>query len=303
MTDGAGPRNVLAIGTPGRAALELPPGPPPSRIGPADVELSTASLPGLVIRAASSRGLQHRANGTVRQDAFALGHGDVAGEGSQAVAVVCDGVGSLHRSDEAAMLVSRKLAELAAAGMQWPDAFACANDELRKVAEQAAEPASDGTHAPIMATTAVAVTVRRAAGSWTGEVAWVGDSTLWHLGDGGRWRLISGSAVEGEDDVYYSGRVQALPSRDGACDWCGFRVRGGALFVVSDGVGNPLQWSREVAETLAGWWARPPDPFVFATQVGFARRGHMDDRTVVGIWAGDEDAGQEEQPRTAHAAG
>jgi Protein phosphatase 2C len=301
VTEGAGLVNVLAIGTPGRAALELPPGPPPARIGPADVELSTASLPGLVIRAASSRGLQHRADGSVRQDAFALGHRDVAGEDKQAVVVVCDGVGSLYRSDEAALLVSRRLAELAAAGMPWPDAFACANDELRKVAEQAAEPASDGTLAPTMATTAVAVTARREVGVWTGEVAWIGDSTLWHLDDAGQWRLVSGSALDGDDDDYYSGRVRPLPSRDGACDWCGFRIQGGALFVMSDGVGNPLRWSREVAETLAGWWARPPDPFAFAAQVGFARRGHMDDRTVVGIWAG-ENASREEEPGSACTA-
>jgi len=283
MTADAVPGNVLAIGAPGRAALELPPGQPPARIGPADVELSTASQPGLVIRAVSSRGLQHRANGTVRQDAFALGHRDVPGEDKQAVAVVCDGVGSLRRSDEAALLVSRRLAELATTGVPWPDAFACANDELRKVAEQAAEPA-DWTPTLTMATTAVAVTARRDADSWTGEVAWVGDSTLWHLNDDGQWRLISGSAVDGEDDDYYSGRVRALPSCDGTCEWCGFRVHGGALFVMSDGIGNPLRWSHEVAQTLAGWWARPPDPFVFAAQVGFARRGHMDDRTVIGLW-------------------
>jgi hypothetical protein len=295
---------VLAIGAPGRAALELPPGPPPDRIGPADVELSTASLPGLVILAASSRGLQHRANGTGRQDAFALGRRDVAGQGEHAVAVVCDGVGSLRRSDEAALLVSRRLAEFASAGASWPDAFACANDELRKVAEQVADgPPSDGPPALAMATTAIAVAVRRDAGVWAGEAAWVGDSTLWHLGDDARWRLISGPAADGDDEVYYSGRVKALPSRDGACHWCGFRIDGGALFVMSDGVANPLRWSREVSQTLAGWWACPPDPFMFAAQVGFARRGHMDDRTVVGIWAGDGDASREEQPRAAHAAG
>jgi len=302
VTEGAALETVLAIGAPGRAAVELPPGPPPARIGPADVELSTASLPGLVIRAASSRGLQHRANGTLRQDAYALGHRDI-GEGTEAVAVVCDGVGSLYRSEEAALLVSHRLAELAATGVPWTDAFACANDELRKVAEQAADPTSDETSALTMATTAVAVTARRDFGAWTGEAAWVGDSMLWHLDDGGQWSLISGSATDGEDDVYYSGRVLALPSRDGACDSCGFRVHGGALFVMSDGVANPLQWSHEVAETLARWWARPPDPFVFAAQVGFARRGHMDDRTVIGIWAGDEDASREEEPRAAHPAG
>jgi hypothetical protein len=301
VTNGAGARNVLAIGMPGRAALELPPGPPTARIGPADVELSTASLPGLVIQAASSRGLQHRANGTVRQDAFALAHRALGGDDSQVVAVVCDGVGSLHRSDEAAIFVSRRLAELAASGMPWPEAFACANDELRKFAEQGTEQAPDGTRAPVMATTAVAVTVRRDVGYLTGEVAWIGDSTFWHLDDHGRWTLIAGPVAEADDD-YYSGRVHALPARDGACEWCGFRVRGGALFVVSDGVGNPLQWSREVAETLAGWWARPPEPLAFAAQVGFARRGHMDDRTVIGIWAGDEDAGREEEPPAAHTA-
>ena len=69
---------------------------------------------------------------------------------------------------------------------------------------------------------------------------------------------------------------------------------------MSDGVANPLRWSQEVKQALAAWWACPPDPFVFAAQVGFARRGHMDDRTVVGIWAGEADANREEGPRVAH---
>jgi hypothetical protein len=49
-------------------------------------------------------------------------------------------------------------------------------------------------------------------------------------------------------------------------------------------VSNPLKWSHDVQEVLAGWWMQPPDPFTFAAQVGFARKSHMDDRTVVGIW-------------------
>ena len=36
-----------------------------------------------------------------------------------------------------------------------------------------------------MATTVVAVTARHNGGTWTGEAVWVGDSTLWHLDDGG----------------------------------------------------------------------------------------------------------------------
>ena len=65
---------IFSIGDPGRAALEVPDGAPPARIGPADAELSAASLPGMLIRAATCRGLMHRANGTPRQDAFALGY-------------------------------------------------------------------------------------------------------------------------------------------------------------------------------------------------------------------------------------
>jgi hypothetical protein len=45
-----------------------------------------------------------------------------------------------------------------------------------------------------------------------------------------------------------------------------------------------LQGSGQVRDTLGGWWAAPPDVFTFARQVAFARRGHMDDRTVVGVW-------------------
>ena len=75
-----------------------------------------------------------------------------------------------------------------------------------------------------------------------------------------------------------------LPSADGSCSSRELIVPGGAIFLMSDGVGNPLRWSTEVQETLAEWWRQPPDPFSFAAQVAFARRSHTDDRTVIGIW-------------------
>ena len=125
---------TFAIGDPGRAALELPDGPPPARIGPADVECSAASLPGLLVRAATCRGLMHRANGTPRQDAFALGRAD---GGTGLIAVVCDGVGQFGRSDEAALFTSRRLAALGAEGESWPDAFVRVNQELDKIAGEA----------------------------------------------------------------------------------------------------------------------------------------------------------------------
>jgi hypothetical protein len=296
MTRTADDGYFFAIGDPGRAARETPDGPPPALTGPADVHLSMASLAGLVIRAASSRGVHHRARHITRQDTYALARRDLDGQPEQAVVAVCDGVGSLEYSHQAAALVSLRLAEHAAAGADWWQAFALANTELGRAAERQA--AGGG-----MATTAVALTVRREAGVWAGEAAWLGDSTLWHLGDDLTWTLVSGSSLRGEDG-YHSSGVSPMPAPDAPWSWCSFRIRGGALFAMTDGVGNPLMWSPEVRATLASWWARPPDPFTFAAQVGFAKKTHMDDRTVVGIWPdwNDEDARQENGTGTPPAA-
>jgi hypothetical protein len=288
---------MYAIGDPGRAAVELPAGPPPARVGPADVELSSADVGEMTIRAASSRGLLHRGRHTVRQDAFALGRRAVAGEPESAIIVVCDGVGSLERSDEAALLASRRLAELSAAGASWEDAFRQVNEELRKYAGLGL----DGGPPADMATTAVAARVYQDGAAWAGEAAWVGDSSLWHLDDQGGWTLIAGPPPQPEDDAYHSGRVRPLPSAYGECSTTRFQLRGGAMFAMTDGVANPLQWGPDVRAALAQWWVRPPDQFTFAAQVGFARRTHIDDRTVVGIWRSGH-AGQQGEPWAAETA-
>lgn len=272
-----------SIGDPGRAALELPAGAPSARSGHADVEISIASMPGVRIVGATSRGLQHRATRTPRQDAFALGRAEVGGV-EWTIAVVCDGVGSLGQSDVASVLVSRRLADLGAAATPWKEAFACVNKELQDMAREFlargdADPVSDG-----MATTAVAVAVCRVADEWVGSAAWVGDSTLWHLTADAQWELVTGLADPGADAEFHSSAVRPLPSDDGAYSALDFRLAGGGLFVMSDGVANPLRWSPTVQETLARWWMRPPDPYTFAAQVGFARKSHIDDRTVIGIW-------------------
>lgn len=275
MTDGSLP-GLVAIGEPGRAAAETPDGRPPAAAGVSDLAVSSATLPGIRITAASVRGIQHRAEHTARQDAFALAHTS----GTQAVAVVCDGVGSLDRSDYAAAFVSQQLAGHAAAGTPWPEAFATVNAELAKVAAE-----WQAMRFGAMATTAVALSVSWQDGCWLGEVAWVGDSPLWHLGADGTWRCVTSAAGGKGGQAYHSSGVRPMPTPDGACSWCSFRIQGGALFAMTDGVGNPLAWSAEVRDTLARWWVTPPDPLTFAAQVGFARKTHIDDRTVVGIWA------------------
>jgi hypothetical protein len=295
-----GGRPFFVIGDPGRTARETADGPPPARIGPADVELSTGVLPGMAVRAASSRGLMHRGRRAVRQDAFALGRHAPDGRPARAIAAVCDGVGSLDLSDYAAALASRRLAEYGAAGMPWPDAFALVNEELAKAAATAEE-----TGAGAMATTAVAVAVSRAGGDWVGEAARVGDSTLWHLGDDSEWTLLTDTGESDYDSDYHSSGVRSMPTPDGSCAACSFRVRGGALFAVTDGIGNLLRWSQETRAELARCWAGPCDPLAFAAQAGFAMKAHVDDRTAVGIWPdGDgEDAGQEDRPGEGDPAG
>jgi hypothetical protein len=285
-----------AIGDPGRAAVETGDGTPPGMIGQPDVTLSMATVGPTLIRAASSRGVMHRGRRVVRQDAYALGHRSQDGEPDQAVIVVCDGVGSLAYSHYAAALVSTRLVQQVTAGADWPPAFENVNAELAKTAAEWEASGYSG-----MATTAVGLTAHWENGYWLGQAAWQGDSALWHLSDDRRWTLVSGSGLPEETD-YHSSQVWPLPADDACWTWCSFRAWGGALFAMTDGVSNPLMWNAEVQHTLADWWARPPDPYTFAAQVGFAKKTHVDDRTVVGLWpgtAGDGNAGSEVRPGPA----
>jgi Protein phosphatase 2C len=276
---------VFSIGNQGRAAAELADGALPQELGPADVELSGASAVGAIVRAASCRGLAHQASGTPRQDAFAICREKA--QSGRLIAVVCDGVGAFSRSHEAATLVSRGVAERAAGGLSWVETFALVNRELHEFAAKADDDrtAVRDARPGDMATTAVAVTVARVAEGWTGEVAWVGDSRLWHLDNNSQWHLLTQEKNYDDVGLYHSTTTRVLPSSDGACTSQEFMVSGGALFIMTDGVGLPLSGSREVQGKLAEWWSRPPDPLTFAGQVAFARRSHTDDRTVIGIWS------------------
>src|SRR5947209_1925113 len=282
MTEGAA--SAWAIGDPGRAAVELPAGSPSPPAGHADIEVSSFSVGAMGGHAASVRGLLHRTMGKPRQDAYALSS-RAASDGECLIAVVCDGVGSLGRSHEAAELVSRALARGAAEDEPWPEAVEHANRDLKALAAQAHDGGGGGDEEG-MATTAVALAVRLEGDEWIGDLAWIGDSSCWHLDTDGRWSEITRPPLDEEedDDDYYTGRVAPLPSPDGACEGVSFRLRGGAVFLMSDGVANPMKWSQEVQETLAEWWADAPDGLTFAAQVGFARKTHMDDRTAGGIW-------------------
>lgn len=53
------------------------------------------------------------------------------------IAVACDGAGAFSRSHEAAALVARGLAERAADGLSWAEAFALVNREVQERAASA----------------------------------------------------------------------------------------------------------------------------------------------------------------------
>jgi serine/threonine protein phosphatase PrpC len=269
------------IGDPGRAALEVSAGLPLPPYDVADVALSAAVVDDIVIRAASIRGVMHRRNNEPRQDNFALAHVRDQNQNA-AVVVVCDGVGSLDRSHEAAQIAARVIAQAITDNESPVEAFKLANEALLPVASAAEFP-----EALSMATTAIAVVARQVSGSWLGCAAWVGDTTLWHLSADGDWTLVSqaGSPTSEDADSFYTTSARALPARDEFLPLLvEFELPGGALFLMTDGVANALGWSTDVQTALAQWWQRPADPFTFGAQASFARKSHMDDRTVVGLW-------------------
>jgi len=275
---------VSVIGPAGRASRELPAGPPGNDTA-ADHELSACSVPGLEVRAASIRGLMHRYREEPRQDRFSLVSHDATGG---LVVTVCDGVGSLKRSQDAAALVAAKVPHEFIASGNWAKAVSVVNDELARLAADTAAAAPNGAD-PVdygMSTTFVGVALARTAEqAVTASIAWTDDSSVWLLRDG-RWtNLTPPPAIhEDADPALHSTRVRALPHRDPRVQVVEVTIDRGALFVMTDGVGVPLELASDVRRTLAEWWVAPPDVFTFGRQVGFARKGHQDDRTVVGIW-------------------
>ncbi|QKW12237.1 protein phosphatase 2C domain-containing protein [Verrucosispora sp. NA02020] len=280
---------VPAVGVPGRAALELPAG-PPSQVGDgADHELSECSFPGVQVRAASVRGLLHRYRAEPRQDRYSIAHDAVT---DTLIVSVCDGVGSLRLSHEAAGFVAREMPRSYRSHGEWPAAISEVNQRLTGYADELARIVLEAGSADAgMATTFVGTAICL-TGPRTASIAWTDDSTVWSLVEGEWSKLtadpaaadIGAAGPQAVGNGLHTGGVRALPHPRPRFRTIEVPVGVGALFVMSDGVGVPLESAREVRDTLAGWWATAPDVFTFASQVGFARKSHLDDRTVVGLW-------------------
>lgn len=265
------------IGDPGRAAERIGPGRPSPFPDWPDVDLHSTDALGLTVRAASVRGLAHRAYGSPRQDAYAVRELDCGA----VVVVVCDGVGSLEFSHEAAALAAAELpgliSELSGRTPDWPRIVAALSTRIREHADGAAEQPR-----PMATTVVAAVVTSTGTGGYRAELGWVGDSAA-RLLRGGVWTALTAEAADGE---LLTGVTAALPAEHPEVRSCAVDlVSGDALFLMTDGVAVPLgSGGGEVGSALAQWWAAPPEAEVFGAQVAFERRTFDDDRTVVGLW-------------------
>lgn len=274
---------IAVIGDAGAMLHGITPGPPPDQPWPSDIAASSHELDGLQVRAASMRGLLHRApnNSEPRQDAYGVAYEETS---HTLAAVVCDGVGSLKYSHVAAAYVCRVLPWKYLACRSWSQAIAETNRELAELELTSAKELTDGKRA--MATTVVAVAVTRSELGNDLHIASVGDSEAWELAPGAVWNRRMPPPVDRNVDEggIATGKTKALPAGRPIVSEAQGTITHGAMFLMTDGVGTPLAMNTEVQQRLAEWWQEPPDPITFARQTGFARRTFVDDRTVLGIW-------------------
>jgi serine/threonine protein phosphatase PrpC len=200
------------------------------------------------------------------------------------IVTVCDGVGQFALSQEAAAFVATDAPRAYLLHRDWDVAVTEVNKRLKEfVAASPNRPHLDDVLGDARMATTLAAAAIRIDGDPSASLAWTDDSSAWLLA-GGQWSNLTPDPDAGDHSELHSGRVKALPHAEPRLRTVECAVGAGALFLMTDGVGVPLEGSAQVRDTLAAWWTAPPGVFTFAQQVGFARKGHMDDRTVVGVW-------------------
>jgi Protein phosphatase 2C len=245
---------------------------------------------GLVVRAASVRGLSKRYAGGPRQDDVCLRVHDPS---RTVIAAVADGVSGAPRSElGAALAVRHATAAVArqldggAGELDWRRVFDQAAwalvEEHRRFAgkpEAAVEEACES-----LATTLVVAAVRAPDDGTAGarvQLAAVGDSPALVLG-GGAFSTVLGTPGDG----LLGAGVEALPrSVRGVCEAACTVAPRSVLLLCTDGLALPLAGGAgEVGRTLARELATPPDVVDFARLLDFSRSTYDDDRSLVAIW-------------------
>jgi serine/threonine protein phosphatase PrpC len=297
----------FSVGDPGRAAARTVPIPDEAAWDRRDTVLDGVALFDGArkrvgeVRAASVRGLAHRAYGTVRQDEYSFRR---TPDGRYLVLAVADGVSSGKHSHRAAIIAARRgtevlarlLASTGPAALRWADFIRHVANGVeqrgRHLLAGQGVPDVEGVPvreiADLLATTVLYAVVDLApvGGAHEVHVVSVGDSSAWVLRAGGRWEPQH--AVKNDGAVLHSSSVHALPLLSGT-EPAPARTTvapGEALVLMSDGIGDPLaDGTGDVGRFLTGVWSTPPaSGLEFAAQVGFARRSFDDDRTAVAFW-------------------
>ncbi len=243
----------------------------------------------------TDRGLRHHRN----EDAMALATAELAG-GPAVVAVVCDGVSSTRRPDEASLAAAQAAVRVLLAGARTGEDLIEASRAAVAAAQEAVDalgdpPGSSPWKDPPSATFVSAVMTGEAA-----TLCWLGDSRAYWLGAGpepAAQRLTRDDSVAGEmvaAGLLSEADALALPQAHVVTGWVGADLRGadphvarfeppgpGVLLLCSDGLWNYQPEAAKLAEI-----ALPQalsDPLgAAASLVTFAlESGGMDNVTVV----------------------
>ena len=285
-TDPFTPETLGEPSTAANAPWKLKSGPDPE---PFDTVLDGGETSTVIARAASCRGSSHRCYAEPRQDSIALA---VDESGRWLAAAVADGLGAGARSHlgsaiAAPTAVSFLLEAASSSGGFDPVALVEHVAGRMRTEAQRQLPSVEVRDKDIASTLCAALVDTqpdRAEHRLPVVLVRIGDSTAAQLREG-KWEFVfpAAHAADGEvldtatrwlpQDVMTVQSVECSIGPDSP------------LFLMSDGVGNPLEMNDQVQRYLASSWAAPPHPIAFLGQMEFRRKSFDDDRSVVGLWS------------------
>jgi len=251
--------------------------------GRPDSELDGATLPGLVVRAASIRGDAHRYYGTPRQDAMGLWQ---TGE-AQLLACVADGLGSQELSYLGASLACTSACRNINVFHAYSDLQTAAEYLIEGIADALVRQAlKHEVPADALSTTFLAAVVDQDTDTspHRARLMRVGDSTAFLLHKG-IWSECFGKK-SGEETIADSA-THALPGGTGHVEVAVADLEAGdMLLLCTDGIATPLARNNEVGDRLSAWWsqAEPPSLPEFFWQSSFRAKSYDDDRTAICVW-------------------
>ncbi|MFI5687116.1 PP2C family serine/threonine-protein phosphatase [Streptomyces sp. NPDC051636] len=221
------------------------------------------------VAAVSDRGLRHHRN----EDAFAVGHTALPDGSPAALAIVCDGVSSATRPDDASLAASRAAGESLLAALPhgthpqqaMHDAIVAASQAVNALAEESDSAREHAVHQNAPACTIVGAVVT----SGLLVVGWVGDSRVYwvpldrgappaRLTEDDSWAAqMVAAGLMSEAEAYADERAHAITGWLGADAYelephtASFKPdRAGVVVVCTDGLWNYAETAEEMSEVV-----------------------------------------------------